>query len=241
MFETGQPAERTGAASRAAPVIALNINFLPERHRGRRLRFAPLRPWLMLLSFALLLIPSWRLYRAQAARFRQVESELAAVSTALEGYQPLADERSRLERRIAQAEAELAEIEDAYDIVDIQLQSWSVLLPQILAAAPKGVEVTSLSQSGLEITIEGLAQSETLPAGYLDRLEALQAFAGVTIQQVTRIVLQEQAELEPTASANETAESEAADEGSASDAQPAIFSFEIRLELPAPEPAVHNE
>ena len=59
MFKTGgEPL----AAEAAAPVptpIHLDLNFLPERYRGRgRRTLVTLRPWLFLLGFALLLIPS---------------------------------------------------------------------------------------------------------------------------------------------------------------------------------------
>lgn len=232
MFDSGPPSERSASVPALAEAIALDINFLPERHRGRRLRFAALRPWLMMIGFGLLLIPAWQMDRLEAARLRQVEAEFTAVSLALEDYQPLADERSRLEARIAAAEAELAAIQDAYRIIDIQLQTWSDLVPRLLAAAPPGIELTSISQSSLEVTLEGLAQSETQPAQYRDQLEALGDFVEVTIQHVTRIVL-EDAEPTATRAANEITEGEAE-----RDEPPAAYRFEIRLELPAPEPAI---
>lgn len=231
MFETGAPTDpKTGDRS-AASVMALDINFLPERHRGRRLRFAALRPWLVMVSFGLLLIPAWRLRADRAAELRQVENEFEAVSAALEGYQPLADERSRLEGRIAAAQAQIADIQDAYDIIDIQHRTWSEQVPRLLSAAPPGIEVTGISQSGLELTLEGLAQSEMLPAQYHDQLEALGDFVTVTIQHVTRIVLEDAgATATPAATAAAEREGDAAED----EAPPAAYSFEIRLELPAP-------
>lgn len=241
MFEPVQAADPASAGQEVAQLVSLDINFLPERHRGRRLWFVPLRPWLMLLSFALLLIPNAQFFQAQAARLAEVETEFSAVDAALEGYQPLAHERRSVEARITQAEAEIAEIGQAYQIVDIQLHSWSVLVPAVLSAAPEGVEITAISQSDLELTINGLARAETLPAAFADRLEALGDFGKVTIQLVARLAPEDQPQIEPTASDPETAETEADDDGSTSREQPASFRFEIRLELPAPAQATPHE
>lgn len=231
MFESGTPSQTTPSDSSSVQAIALDINFLPERHRGRRLRFAALRPWLVMVSFGLLLIPAWQLQADEAARLRQVESDFSAVSAALEGYQPLADERSQLEGRIATAEAEIADIQDAYDIVDIQQRTWSEQIPRLFSAAPRGIDITGISQSDLEITLEGLALIETLPAQYRDQLAGLGDFAAVTIQHVTRIVLEDP---EATATPSATAEAEGEAEIAEDQAPPAAYSFEIRLELPAP-------
>ncbi|HEY4667382.1 MAG TPA: hypothetical protein VIH26_08785, partial [Anaerolineales bacterium] len=58
MFTTN--ADSLGASPMAEP-IRLDLNFLPERYRGPRLRLSVLRPWLFLVSFGLLLIPSVQL------------------------------------------------------------------------------------------------------------------------------------------------------------------------------------
>jgi hypothetical protein len=82
----------TDAETLAAPPmvdpIRLDLNFLPERYRGPRLRLSVLRPWLFLVSFALLLIPSIQLIARHLGELAAVQSAFETVSAELEGYQP---------------------------------------------------------------------------------------------------------------------------------------------------------
>jgi len=176
--------------------IVVDLNFLPERYRGRGLRvLVALRPWLFLAGFALLLIPSAQLFWRQSVELATVEADLAAVSEEMESYQPLADERALLEARILSAEAQIVEIQAAYDTINIQRVTWSDVVPLILAQVPTGVDLTLVSQSDEEVVLEGTAVAYGLPSILADNLEALDTFETVTIQSIVLANPEEEPEL----------------------------------------------
>jgi Tfp pilus assembly protein PilN len=220
MFNT----ESEGLATAPMPdPITLDLNFLPERYRGRRLRLSTLRPWLFLLSFGLMLIPSVRVMSANLGGLAAVQSAFAAVSGELEAYQPLAEERSALEARIAAAQAESQAIEVAYQTINIHRVTWSELLPRILRAVPDGLVLTLVSHSEEQVILEGLAAEYALPSAFADRLGLLPDFAAVTIQSVERLLPEEQPLSEPTG------------ETQAPDELPFLYRFEITLQFPVIE------
>ncbi|MFV2044868.1 MAG: PilN domain-containing protein [Anaerolineales bacterium] len=182
-----QPRFSEAAAPRPRPIV-VDLNFLPERYRGRGLRILiTLRPWLFLAGFALMLIPSAQLFWRQSVELATVEAGLAAVREEMEAYQPLADERALLEARIISAEAQMVEIQAAYDTINIQRVTWSDVVPLILAQVPTGVDLTLVSQSDEEVVLEGTAVAYGLPSILADNLEALDPIETVTIQSIVLV------------------------------------------------------
>lgn len=232
MLETGGQPLATEAAAPAPTPIHLDLNFLPEHYRGRgRRTLVTLRPWLFLLGFALLLIPSGRLFVQRSADLARVKGELSVVSEALQGYQPLADERAALEARIRSAEAQIVEIQAAYDTVSIQRVIWSDLLPIILGEAPEGLHITLVDQAEFEIVLEGLAEAYPLPSAFVDRLDSLGEFESITIQSVVRLIPEDEPTIvEPSEAEGEEAEGTAEPEPE----RPILYRFAISLLLPLP-------
>jgi len=215
------------AASPMAEPIRLDLNFLPERYRGPRLRLSVLRPWLFLVSFALLLIPSIQLISRHLGELAAVQSAFQAVSGELEAYQPLADERAELEGRISSAEAQASAIEAAYQITNIHRVTWSELVPRILAAVPDGLALTLVNHSAEQVILEGLATEYGLPSTFADSLTELPDFTAVIIQSVQRLPPEEELtiDLEP--------------EGETPAGPLVLYKFQITLQFPTvevPEP-----
>jgi len=224
MFNTD--ADSLAAAPMAEP-IRLDLNFLPERYRGPRLRLNVLRPWLFLISFALLLIPSIQLIARHLGELAAVQSAFEAVSAELEAYQPLAEERAELEGRISSAEAQASAIEAAYQIINIHRVTWSDLVPRILAAVPDGMALTLVNHSDEEVILEGLASEYRLPSVFADNLQGLPDFNAVIIQSVELLLPEEEPVVELEA------------EGATPAEPPVLYRFQITLQFPAievPEP-----
>ncbi len=201
--------------------LALDLDFLPERYRPRRLTLVGLRPLLLALGFALLLIPIGRYAQDAARQLAAVEAGLTEVQGELRGYQPLAEERAELEARIDAAQVAAAEIQLACDSVDIQDIRWNRLLVRILSVRPVGVKLVALRQDGSELVLEGLAAAHDLPANYAEALEGLSDFEAVILQSVTAVELA----IDPEAEAEDP---EALPEAGIA------YSFEISAFLPAP-------
>ena len=203
--------------------VRLDLNFLPERYRGPRLRLSTLRPWLFLASFALLLIPSIQLMSRHLGESAAVHSAFGAVSAELEAYQPLADERSALEGRISSAQSQASAIEAAYQIINIHRVTWSDLVPRILAAVPDGLALTLVNHSAEEVILEGLATEYGLPSAFADNLQDLPDFSAVSIQSVQLLLPEEQPAVELEAEGETPAE------------PPVLYKFQITLQFPAIE------
>jgi len=201
--------------------IRLDLNFLPERYRGPRLRLSVLRPWLFLVSFALLLIPSIQLIARHLGELAAVQSAFETVSAELEGYQPLAEERASLEGRVASADAQANAIEAAYQIINIHRVTWSDLVPRILAAVPDGLALTLVNHSAEEVILEGLAAEYRLPSAFADNLQDLPDFSAVIIQSVLLLLPEEQPPVDLEAEGETPAE------------PPVLYKFQITLQFPA--------
>jgi hypothetical protein len=216
------PSQGNALATAASELaLALDLDFLPQRYRPRRLTLRSLRPALFVLGFALLLIPLGRFWGQARLQLAAVEGSLTRVQADLQGYQPLAEERAGLEARIVSAQAASAEIQIAYDSVDIQDITWNRVLSRALSVRPEGVEVVRLSQEEVELVLEGLAAQHDQPSGYAEALAGLGDFAEVVLRSVTR--------LEPLPDPELPAEAEA----------PAVvYYFEISAFLVLPEPPV---
>lgn len=235
MFDTIDQPKPIEAAVPPAPLVRLDLNFLPERYRGRRLRFSSLRPWLLMVGFALLLYPSVNLFQQRSIELTSVQVQMDEVSAALDGYQPLADERAALEARIAAAEAQISEVQAAYDAIDVQPLRWSELVPRLMSAAPAGVQFSSISQAAEEITIEGVAEAYALPSEYRDALAAFDDVESVTVEIIAKLDTQDQPAPTPTA------DSEAAAEPGDDQTEPIYYQFEITAVLPSAPPTVDSE
>jgi len=216
------PSQSNALATAASELaLALDLDFLPERYRPRRLTLRSLRPALFVLGFALLLIPLGRYWGEARLQLAAVEASLTQVQANLQGYQPLAEERAGLEARIASAQAASAEIQIAYDSVDIQDITWNRLLSRALSVRPEGVELVRLSQEEDELVLEGLAAQHDQPSSYAEALAGLGDFSEVVLRSVTR--------LEPLPDPELPAEAEA---------PVLVYYFEISAFLPLPEPPI---
>jgi len=214
------PSQGNALATAASELaLALDLDFLPERYRPRRLTLRGLRPALFVLGFALLLIPLGRFWAQARLQVSAVDARLTQVQADLQGYQPLAEERAALEARIASAQAASAEIQIAYDSVDIQDITWNRVLSRTLSVRPEGVEVVRLSQEQAELVLEGLADLHHQPSDYAEALASLGDFTEVVLRSVIK--------LEPLPDPELPADAEA----------PQVrYYFEISAFLPVPEP-----
>ncbi len=233
MFDDLRVTDSEVAATPAAPpgpALVIDLNFLPERYRRHKLTLKAMRPALFALGFALLLIPLSRYWTESRSRLLLIEDALARVQAELQGYEPLAEERTQLETRIESAQAASAEIQAAYETVNIQNTTWNRLILRSLAAVPARARIDRLAQSGEEVVFEGIAEAYALPSIYADSLRGLGDYGEVIIQSITRI---EQEEAEAMLAAE--AEKEEGEERDTVEGQASVFPayrFQISALLP---------
>lgn len=176
---------KTRAKNHALRMIDLNI--LPEVYRKRKITLSALRPWLFLLAFGLILIPTLQLYSKASLELNWVEGDLAKVQAALDDYKPLAEEKAALEEKIEKALDQAGEIESATDSATIQEIVWSDVLHNILRIAPAGIELTIIDQLGYEVVIVGVAEGHRLPMSYADDLMESGLFVSLVVNSIVQI------------------------------------------------------
>jgi hypothetical protein len=204
---------KTRAKNHALQMIDLNL--LPEVYRKRKITLSALRPWLFLLAFGLILIPTLQLYSKASLELNRVEGDLAQVQAALDDYRPLAEEKAALEAKIEEALDQAGEIESATDSATIQEIVWSDVLQNILRIAPAGIELTIIDQLGYEVVIVGVAEGHHLPMSYADDLMESGLFASLVVNSIVQIKEAEPTSIEP-----------------AGPVSPALYEFEMSLILP---------
>lgn len=204
---------KTRAKNHALRMIDLNI--LPEVYRKRKITLSALRPWLFLLTFGLILIPTLQLYSKASLELSRVEGDLAKVQAALDDYKPLAEEKAALEAKIEEALDQAGEIESATDSATIQEIVWSDVLQHILRIAPAGMELTIIDQLGYEVVIVGVAEGHRLPMSYADDLMKSGLFVSLVVNSIVQIKESEPTPAEPVGLV-----------------PPPLYEFEMSLILP---------
>lgn len=165
----------------------IDINLIPSRYQARKLKLRSLRPWLFILASALVLVFALQHYARVHARMRSVEGDLATVQGALSDYQPLIEERDALISQLDGAKLQIAEIEDAYQAIDIQNVIWSEILDFAVQTAPPDVEFTFVDQSAGVVVISGVAERYLSPITFADDLAASGRFEDVLIESIVKV------------------------------------------------------
>ncbi len=193
----------------------IDINILPQVYRKRRLSLSALRPWLLMVAFALTLVPTLQFYSEASLELNRVEGSLEEVQAALDDYKPLAEEKSALEAKIEEALHQASEIESATESATIQEIVWSDILQNIIRIAPAGIELTVIDQLGYEVVIVGISEGHSLPMSYADDLMGSGLFTSLVVDSIVQIK-----------------ESEAIPGESPTVESPPVYEFEMSLILP---------
>jgi len=192
----------------------IDLNLLPERYRRRRLSFRGLRPWMLAVGFALMLVPSFKLLGQASANLKPLQEDSRRTLAELAGFRDISTERQALQKEYEEIVNQTGQIEADYVSLSIQQVTWGQLLTTVVGLVPGGVRLTSISQSVDEVTLEGEADAYMLPLDYADRLREGGQFSDVIVDSLRRLA--------PSISTD----------GSTVEPQTAQgFSFEIRLLL----------
>jgi Tfp pilus assembly protein PilN len=157
-----------------------------ERPRGAALgagrRVAAV--WLVAAAIAALVLPITRassLLSREAARSAGLADSLAATTTAL--ADPSA-ELSGLQEELAVARATASVLDGIGDAVASRHVDWPAVLLSVGAHDPERLAVTSLTQEGRLLKVQGEAVEDAAVVEYVDRLEASGLFARVSVQSI---------------------------------------------------------
>jgi Tfp pilus assembly protein PilN len=165
----------------------IDLNILPERYRPRKFGFRRLRPWLLVIGYALILIPSVQLLSQAWVNMIPIEQEFRETQAALADFREVSQERQALQVHYEELVSQTSQIETDYQSATIQQVSWGPTLKTTVSLLPGGVRLTSLSQSVGEITLEGEADAYLLPLEYADRLKQTGLFSDVIVEAIRQM------------------------------------------------------
>lgn len=142
------------------------INLLPWREERRKLRnrqaqtlFASVAV-AAALAVVLVMVQYDRVIEGQLQRNRLLEQEITAVDRQIKEIEGFEEERERLLSRkqiIEQLQANRSMMVHLFD--------------ELARTIPEGVRLTSIKQSGLQLALEGAAESNARVSEYMRRLE----------------------------------------------------------------------
>ncbi len=165
----------------------IDLNILPQKYRRRRLRLASMLPWLLAVVVILLLLPNYQHLTQANAQIAVLEADLVGVQEMLNARNPAGVEAEELRASLDQLLARIGEIEGAYEAVAPEQMAWTGALRAIEEAIPKGVELTSLSQTDRQITLAGTASDHIKVQILKANLENSGFFSSVTIQSMVAL------------------------------------------------------
>jgi hypothetical protein len=192
-----------------------------------------MRPWLFVVTSILVFVLARYQYSIAHSGLQSVGRDLEKVQAELDNYLPLIEEKDALEAQINNANAEIFEIETAYQFVTIQTVEWSDIINTVIENAPSGLDFTSVYQSTDELVLMGVTEDYHLPLTFSEELEAMGLSPTVSVVSIVKVA---RAESERAAIESEEGEIEGDEDVSEPVAPietegPPQYEFEIILDF----------
>ena len=165
----------------------IDFNLLPGQYRARKLSLTAMRPWLFVVTSILVFGLARYQYSITHSGLQSVGRDLEEVQAELDNYLPLIEEKGALEAQITIANAEIYEIETAYEFVAIQTIVWSDIINTVIENAPSGLDFTSVSQSMEELVLLGITEDYHLPLTFSEELEAMGLSPTVSVVSIVKV------------------------------------------------------
>lgn len=156
------------------------LNLLPDQFQ-RRLRLSPRSSLLLALAFEVLIA---------AALLRQ-ESTLPRVQdllTRVLGGQSEAERRTNnLQGNLARLEQDLNALRTGRQNIASRSTNWAALLARLSSSTPEGISVERVSQTGVNIVIQGLAPDLDRVNRFRSVLVSAQEISGATVVSIQQV------------------------------------------------------
>lgn len=181
---------KNGTIQGSDPVL-MDLNILPERYRRKRIKPIMVLPWLLWIALIGLMYPMvTNLIQAQMT-FQEAKSDFLITQATVEAYQPMSDELDSLQAEIDEANQKAERIKSSYQDIRVDSPRWSEYLSLIKENTPRGADLTSVVQSGEQITVEGYAKSYQGVLDMNEMLRDVERFSKVELQSINRVANKE--------------------------------------------------
>ncbi len=160
----------------------LDLNLLPEQHRGFQLRVWHIALALVALGLLISLVPNVQAFRKEQAATATVEKQLEQALQLLETLQIDQDELADINQRINETQVRLQRLQEEATVLKQQMDTRSPGIITAVVQRPDNVFLTRLEQGSQRLIVMGSTDSEFGVLDYARFLEASGRFVNVRIE-----------------------------------------------------------
>jgi len=139
---------------------------------------------LVVMAFFAFFIPLYLISTGVRKDNARLESRYQAANTTLTAVHAPAPDAQDMQAELTRLRQSADEMQQAYDSIVHGRTDWPLIMAAINSYDPAQMAITSLSQAGNRITVNGLAGSDAVVVAYVRALEAANLFSRVTIQSM---------------------------------------------------------
>jgi Tfp pilus assembly protein PilN len=173
--------------SASAPTEPVDINILPEAYRPRVLPTYVRTMWIvgvgLLLVAAVLLVVG----QVNRARVRDLTANISRVQRELDVARTPQAEVLELSDELAQIQAAIESVQTVYPRSAREHRDWSSVLGAVLQYDPERIELRELFQTGIDLTVIGLALTQEDVLNYAGQLDRSGVFERVLVQSMQSV------------------------------------------------------
>ncbi len=156
------------------------INILPEEYRPRLLT---LFQWVLIGVILAGLIFSYFSLQSRgeaASELAELKAELHQLQEASSKITPELEQIKKLEAEIKDLKARLEKLKQAQAVMQSKRPDWASFLSPLFLSLPEGLKLSSITQEGLNISIEGVSYAGYKPiVEYYEHLKKLPSISSV--------------------------------------------------------------
>ncbi len=164
--------------------VDLNNDLPEEQSQPTKLSRRTIILGLVVVGFATFFLPLSLISSSLRAESARLQANLQSVQATLTSVNAPPPDAQELMDTLAQLQQSASEIEQAHKSVAAGKTDWSAVAAAINSYDPAQLALTSLTQAESQITLEGLASSDSAVVDYARALEASKLFSRVNIESM---------------------------------------------------------
>ncbi|MGC9399075.1 MAG: PilN domain-containing protein [Anaerolineae bacterium] len=162
----------------------LDLNLLPQHHRGFRLMWWHAALALTLLGLLFTLYPGYRALRKEQEATSLLRSQVKQTQELLATLQVDQNTLDDLDRKIAEVEARLQQLKREAEVLRQQADNRTPSLITAVAQCPAEITLTRLEQRPGRLTVQGHTTTQFQVLEYARRLEESKRFVNVRVEVI---------------------------------------------------------
>jgi len=166
------------------PREPLDLNLLPEQHRGFQLKVWHIALSLVALGLLVSLLPNVQAFRKERAATATVEEQLEQAMNLLETLQIDQDALDDLNEKIIELEQRIQQLQEEAALLRQQADTRLPGLITAIAQRPAGITLTLLDQGNQQLTLQGYTDTQLQVLDYARLLETSGRFVNVRIEVI---------------------------------------------------------